>query len=94
MWIFLSRYTNHVSCPLAHHQNGSAERKHRHIVEVGLSLLANSSMPLKYSDDAFLTATFLINHLPSKILQFDTPTQKLLGITPNYESLHFFGCAC
>jgi histone deacetylase 1/2 len=40
--------THHVSCPHAHQQNGSAERKHRHIVEVGLSLLANASMPLKY----------------------------------------------
>ena len=29
---------HHVSCPHAHQQNGSAERKHRHIVEVGLSL--------------------------------------------------------
>jgi histone deacetylase 1/2 len=28
-----------VSCPHAHQQNGAAERKHRHIVEVGLSLL-------------------------------------------------------
>jgi histone deacetylase 1/2 len=27
---------HHVSCPHAHQQNGAAERKHRHIVEVGL----------------------------------------------------------
>jgi histone deacetylase 1/2 len=33
-----------VSCPHAHQQNGHAERKHRHIVEVGLSLLAYASM--------------------------------------------------
>ena len=40
---------HHVSyCPHAHQQNGSAERKHRHIVEVGLSLLSHSSMPLKF----------------------------------------------
>jgi hypothetical protein len=32
MGIFLGRYTNHVSCPHAHHQNGFAERKHRYIV--------------------------------------------------------------
>ena len=30
--------SHHVSCPHAHQQNGSAEHKHRHIVEVGLSL--------------------------------------------------------
>jgi histone deacetylase 1/2 len=32
--------SNLVSCPHAHQQKGPAERKHRHIVEVGLSLLA------------------------------------------------------
>jgi histone deacetylase 1/2 len=40
--------THHVSCPHAHQQNGSADRKHRHIVEVGLALLANASMPLNF----------------------------------------------
>jgi histone deacetylase 1/2 len=39
---------HHVSCPHAHQQNGSVERKHQHIVEVGLSLLAHASMPLKF----------------------------------------------
>jgi histone deacetylase 1/2 len=53
--------THHVLCPHAHQQNGSAERKHQHIVEVGLSLLAQASMPLKFWDEAFLTATYLIN---------------------------------
>jgi hypothetical protein len=86
--------THHVSCPYAHQQNGSAGRKHCHIVEVGLALLANASMPLKYWDDAFLTATFLINLIPSKVLDFATPTEKLLHTTPNYDSLPVFGCAC
>jgi hypothetical protein len=49
--------SHHVSCPYAHQQNGTAERKHRHIVKVGLSLLAHASMPLKYCDEAFLAAT-------------------------------------
>jgi histone deacetylase 1/2 len=53
--------THHVSCPHAHQQNGSAERKHRHIVEVGLALLVHASMPLKFWDEAFLAATYLIN---------------------------------
>jgi hypothetical protein len=83
-----------VSCPHAHQQNGSAERKHRHIVEVGLALLANASMPLKFWDEAFLTATFLINLLPSKVIGFDTPVERLLGTKPNYDSLRIFGCAC
>jgi histone deacetylase 1/2 len=86
--------SHHVSCPHAHQQNGSAERKHRHIVEVGLALLANASMPLKYWDEAFLTATFLINLLPSKFLNFGIPTERLLQVTPNYDALRTFGYAC
>jgi hypothetical protein len=86
--------THHVSCPHAHQQNGSAERKHRHIVEVGLALLANASMPLKFWDEAFLTATFLINIIPSKVLGFESPTEHLLQVTPNYDALRTFGCAC
>lgn len=58
-----------VSCPGSHQQNGSAERKHRHIVEMGLTLLANASMPLKYWDEAFRITVYLINRLPSTSLQ-------------------------
>lgn len=83
-----------VSCPHAHQQNGAAERKHRHIVEVGLSLLANTSMPLKYWDEAFLTATYLINLLPSKVIGYETPMERLLHEKLNYNSLRVFGCAC
>lgn len=39
---------HNVSCPHAHQQTGSTERKQCHIVEVGLSLLAHASMPLKF----------------------------------------------
>jgi hypothetical protein len=62
---------HHVLCPHAHLQNGAAERKHRHIVEMSLALLAHASMPLKYWDEAFLAATFLINRTPTKLLSFD-----------------------
>jgi DNA-directed RNA polymerase specialized sigma54-like protein len=47
-----------ISCPHTHQQNGAAERKYRHIVDVCLSLLAQSSMPLKLWDEAYLTAVF------------------------------------
>jgi hypothetical protein len=86
--------SHHVSCPHAHQQNGAAERKHRHIVEMSLALLANASMPLKFWDQAFLTATHLINRTPTKILDHDTPLHRLLGATPDYSNLRVFGCAC
>jgi hypothetical protein len=83
---------HHVSRPHAHQQNGSAEHKQRHIVKVGLSLLAHASMPLKYWDEAFLTAVFLINRLPSRVIDNETPFQHLLNKTPDYNFLRTFGC--
>jgi hypothetical protein len=63
-------------------------------------LLANASMPLKYWDEAFLTATFLINLLPSKVIDLQSPAERLLRITPNYDAQpttfyrkHFASCA-
>lgn len=84
---------HHVSCPHAHLQNGSAERKHRHIVEVGLTLLSHSSMPLKFWDEAFSTTVFLINQLPSKVINDETPFERLFGTQQDYNFLHTFGCA-
>jgi histone deacetylase 1/2 len=83
-----------ISCPHAHQQNGSAECKHRHIVEMGLTLLAHASMPLKIWDEAFLTAVFLINRLPTRVIHNDTPLHRLYEKDPDYTFLQTFGCAC
>jgi hypothetical protein len=48
-------------------------------VEVGLSLLAYVYMPLKYWDEAFLTTVYLINRLPNKVIQSQTPMERLFG---------------
>jgi hypothetical protein len=37
---------------------------------------------------------YLINMLPSKVINNDTPVHRLLGTRPNYTSLRVFGCAC
>jgi histone deacetylase 1/2 len=86
--------SHHVSCPHAHQQNGSAERKHRHIVEVGLSLLAYASMPLKFWDEAFQTAVFLINRPPSQVIENQTLIERLFKHKGDYSFLRIFGCAC
>jgi hypothetical protein len=86
--------THLVSCPHTHQQNKSVKHKHRHIIEVGLALLAYASMPLKFWDDAFQTATFLINRLPTPILDHVSPIEKLFDSKPTYTFLRTFGCAC
>jgi histone deacetylase 1/2 len=86
--------SHRVSCPHTSQQNGVVERKHRHLVETGLALLAHSSLPLRYWDEAFLTACYLINRMPTPVLHKDTPIHRLLDIQPNYDFLRIFGCAC
>jgi transposase InsO family protein len=86
--------THRVSCPHTHQQNGSAERKHRHIVETGLALLAHASMPIKFWDEAFLTATYLINRMPTRVIDNKCPLERLFKTSPNYSLLKIFGCAC
>jgi hypothetical protein len=71
-----------VSCPHTHQQNGVVECKHRHIVDVGLSLLSHANMPLKFWDEAYLTVTFLINCTPSRVIGYQKPMERLFGQTP------------
>jgi len=49
------------------------ERNHRQIVDMGLTLLAQASLPLPYWDYAFTTAVYLINRLPMSAIQFAVP---------------------
>jgi histone deacetylase 1/2 len=85
---------HHVSCPHTHQQNGTAKRKHRHIVETGLPLLSHASVPFPYWSDAFFTTCFLINHMPSKVIVMQSPVECLFGETPDYTFFKVFGCAC
>ena len=84
-----------MSCPYTPQQNGMAERKHRHIVELGLSMIFQSKLPLKYWLESFFTANFVINLLPTSTLDNnESPFQKLYGKAPEYSALRVFGCAC
>jgi hypothetical protein len=83
-----------LTCPHTSQQNDIDERKHRHVMEMGLTLLAQSGLSTKYWVDAFLTAIFLINRLPSLVLQHESPFSKIFHHSPEYTSLRTFGCLC
>lgn len=83
-----------MSCPYTPQQNGLAERKHRHLIELGLTMLFNSNIPLKYWVEAFYTANYLINLLPSSVLHQKSPYEVMFHTSPVYTSLRIFGCAC
>jgi hypothetical protein len=93
--LFTSHGIHHqITCPHTHQQNGSVERKHRHIVEMGLTLMAHCSAPLTYWAEAFQTTCYLINRLPTPVFNNTFPFQKLFQLQPNYNFMRVFGCAC
>ena len=85
---------NHRSCPYTPQQNGVAERKNRHLLDVVRTLLIDTSVPPKFWAEALATATYLINRLPSQKLGLDSPYFRLHHCQPTYENLHTFGCVC
>jgi histone deacetylase 1/2 len=49
-------------------------------------------MPLKFWNEAFNTAVYLINRLPSSVIQSLTPMERLFGNKGYYSLLRLFGC--
>lgn len=66
-----------TSCPDTPQQNGVAERKNRHILETARAFLIGAHAPRRFWADAIVTAVYLLNRMPSKVLDFQTPLQTL-----------------
>lgn len=87
---------NHrLTCPHTSHQNGNVERKHKHVVEMGLTLLAHASIPITFWDHSFTTYVHLINRFTTpNHPNFNSPFHAIYGKDPDYKSLKVFGCSC
>ncbi|KAL0311158.1 UNVERIFIED_CONTAM: Retrovirus-related Pol polyprotein from transposon RE2 [Sesamum angustifolium] len=84
-----------TSCPYTSQQNGVAERKHRHLLDVARIIMMHMHVPKSYWGDAILTACYLINRMPSSVLNGDTPYSFLFPDTPLFEvTPRVFGCLC
>jgi hypothetical protein len=57
-------------------------------------MLFHAQLPKYFWVDAFMTAVYLINRLPSSVLKMETPFFKLHETHPDYNSLKVFGCRC
>lgn len=55
-------------------------------------MLFHANLPLSMWVEAFSTAVYTINRLPSSSLQGISPFEALFGTSPNYGNFHPFGC--
>ncbi|KAG7559405.1 Integrase catalytic core [Arabidopsis thaliana x Arabidopsis arenosa] len=72
-----------TSCPYTPQQNGVAERKNRHLMEVARSMMFHTNVPKRFWSDAVVLACYLINRIPTKILQDSSPFEVNKGISLN-----------
>jgi len=68
-----------TTCPGTPPQNGVAERKNRHLLEVARSLMFQMNVPKYLWSEAVMTAAYLINRMLSRILGMKAPIELLLG---------------
>ncbi|XP_047270819.1 BAG-associated GRAM protein 1 isoform X4 [Capsicum annuum] len=63
----------HQTCLYTLQQNGIAERKNRHLLEIARTFLIESHVPLQFWGDAVLTSCYLINRMSSFSIQDKVP---------------------
>lgn len=82
------------SCAYTPQQNAIVERKHQHILNVARAIRFQASFPLEFWGQCVMHAVFLINRLPSPVIELATPYYRLYGKNPDLLSLKVFGCLC
>ncbi|KAK9747936.1 hypothetical protein RND81_02G024900 [Saponaria officinalis] len=88
------RIVHQKSLPGVPQQNGRVERKHRHLLDTARALRFQSGLPKRFWGELILSATHLINLMPSSVLNWKTPVELLFGRVPDYSHLRTIGCLC
>ncbi len=72
--------------------NGKAERMNQTLILLVRSMLAECSAPTQLWGEAVVLATQIYNITPLRVLNHDTPHQRLTGQQPDQSKIRVFGC--
>ena len=93
--LFCSYGTIHqLTCPSTFQQNGRAEWKLCHILDTVRALLLSVKVLAPFWGKAALHVVHAINHIPSPVIQNQTPYECLFGSPLDYHHLCSFSSAC
>uniref|UniRef100_A0A2N9HCS0 Integrase catalytic domain-containing protein n=1 Tax=Fagus sylvatica TaxID=28930 RepID=A0A2N9HCS0_FAGSY len=82
-----------TSCVRTPQQNGIAERKNGPILAIARALMLQMNVPKLFWADAVLTAAYLLNRMPSRILKGKSPFEMFFpGKNPFSVPPRVFGC--
>jgi transposase InsO family protein len=83
-----------TTCPGTSEQNGLAERKNRHLLEIARCLMFAMNVPKFLWCEAVMTAAYLMNRMPTRVLDYKTPIECLTGKNTYAVPPKVFGCTC
>jgi transposase InsO family protein len=73
-------------------QNGVAERKNKTIIEATKAIIHDQSLPMTLWAETCMTAVYVQNRSPHRILKNITPEEAFTGVKPEIGHFRIFGC--
>jgi len=93
-YLHFNEILHQTSCVGTPQQNRISERKNHDLLEKTRAIMLQMNVPKAFWSYGALTAAYLINRLPSRVLDFKSPLEVLQDKVSDISHLKVFGCTC
>lgn len=80
------------TCAYTPQQNGVAERKYKHILEITRAIRLPANFPIRFWGHCILATVYILNRLPSSVIANISPYERLYNRKPSLNHLRVLGC--